>query len=106
MAQLFCNEYYFSRQIDHLKLETVHISFCSEWFVSFVYCNNALGFLSTEDEVCPGNNGMKDQVAALRWVRDNIAAFGGNPNSVTIFGESAGGASVHYHLLSPVSQGR
>ena len=63
------------------------------------------GFLSTEDAVCPGNNGMKDQVAALRWVRDNIALFGGNPNSVTIFGESAGGASTHLHMLSPASKG-
>jgi len=64
------------------------------------------GFLSTEDAVCPGNNGMKDQVAALRWVRDNIALFGGNPNSVTIFGESAGGASTHLHMLSPASKGK
>jgi len=64
-----------------------------------------LGFLSTEDAVCPGNNGMKDQVAALRWVRDNIALFSGNPNSVTIFGESAGGASTHLHMLSPASKG-
>ncbi|XP_069694783.1 uncharacterized protein [Periplaneta americana] len=64
-----------------------------------------LGFLSTGDAVCPGNNGLKDQVAALLWVRDNIASFGGNPGSVTIFGESAGGASVHYHLLSPASRG-
>jgi carboxylesterase type B len=48
---------------------------------------------------------MKDQVAALRWVRDNIAEFGGNPNSVTIFGESAGGASTHFHMLSPASKG-
>jgi carboxylesterase type B len=63
------------------------------------------GFLSTEDAVCPGNNGFKDQVAALRWVRDNIASFGGNPKSVTIFGESAGGASVHHHVLSPASRG-
>ena len=64
------------------------------------------GFLSTEDAECPGNNGMKDQVAALRWVRDNIAVFGGNPNSVTIFGESAGGASTHLHMLSPASKGK
>jgi juvenile-hormone esterase len=64
------------------------------------------GFLSTEDAVCPGNNGMKDQVAALRWVRDNVALFGGNPNSVTIFGESAGGASTHLHMLSPASKGK
>ncbi|XP_067005845.2 esterase E4 [Anabrus simplex] len=64
-----------------------------------------LGFLSTGDAVCPGNNGLKDQVAALRWVQENIAVFGGNPNSVTIFGESAGGASVHYHMMSPMSKG-
>jgi carboxylesterase type B len=63
------------------------------------------GFLSTEDATCPGNNGMKDQVAALRWVRDNIAEFGVNPNSVTIFGESAGGGSTHFHMLSPASRG-
>jgi juvenile-hormone esterase len=64
------------------------------------------GFLSTEDSVCPGNNGMKEQVAALRWVRDNIAVFGGNPNSVTIFGESAGGVSTHFHMLSPASKSK
>lgn len=64
-----------------------------------------LGFLSTGDGVAPGNNALKDQTLALRWVRDNIESFGGDPNSVTIFGESAGGASVHYHLLSPLSRG-
>ncbi|XP_069696462.1 carboxylic ester hydrolase-like isoform X2 [Periplaneta americana] len=73
--------------------------------VTINYRLGPLGFLSTGDEVCPGNNGFKDQVAALRWVRDNIAAFGGNPGSVTIFGESAGGASVHYLVLSEVSRG-
>lgn len=49
---------------------------------------------------------MKDQVAALQWVKENIKQFGGNPNLVTIFGQSAGGASVHLHMHSPSSQGR
>lgn len=65
-----------------------------------------VGFLSTEDEVVPGNMGLKDQTAALRWVQRNIASFGGNPASITITGQSAGGASVHYHYLSPLSHGK
>ncbi|XP_042894416.1 juvenile hormone esterase-like isoform X2 [Penaeus japonicus] len=64
-----------------------------------------MGFLSTEDEVIPGNFGLKDQTFALRWVQDNIHHFGGDAARVTIFGESAGGASVHFHLLSPKSKG-
>lgn len=64
-----------------------------------------LGFLSTEDLECPGNQGMKDQAQSIRWVHENIAAFGGDPNIVTIFGESAGGASVNYHMISPLSRG-
>ncbi|XP_018562033.1 venom carboxylesterase-6 [Anoplophora glabripennis] len=73
--------------------------------VSFNYRLGILGFLSTEDDVIPGNNGMKDQVLALKWVRDNIASFGGNPQSVTIVGLSAGGASVHLQYFSPLSKG-
>ncbi|XP_073983038.1 venom carboxylesterase-6-like isoform X2 [Rhodnius prolixus] len=73
--------------------------------VTLNYRLGALGFLSTEDSSLPGNNGMKDQSLALRWVKNNIASFGGNPNSITIAGLSAGGASVHYHILSPLSQG-
>lgn len=64
------------------------------------------GFLSTEDGVVPGNNGLKDQVLALEWIQKNIAAFGGNPEKVTIGGLSAGGASCHFHTLSPLSKGK
>jgi carboxylesterase type B len=58
-----------------------------------------------EDLVLPGNQGMKDQAQSIRWVHENIASFGGDPNRVTLFGESAGGVSVHYHMISPLSKG-
>ncbi|CAH1394617.1 unnamed protein product [Nezara viridula] len=73
--------------------------------VTFNYRLGPLGFLSTEDSVVPGNNALKDQVLALQWIQKNIAAFGGNPNSVTLAGQSAGGGSCHYHVLSPLSKG-
>ncbi|PNF29114.1 hypothetical protein B7P43_G12621 [Cryptotermes secundus] len=73
--------------------------------VTVNYRLGPIGFLSTGDAAAPGNFGLKDQVAALRWVHDNIEMFGGNPDSVTLFGESAGGSSVHYHMLSPLSRG-
>ncbi|XP_011700535.1 PREDICTED: esterase FE4-like isoform X1 [Wasmannia auropunctata] len=65
----------------------------------------SLGFLSTGDSMAPGNLGLKDQVVALRWVQRNIAAFGGDPDSVTISGDSAGGLSVLLHMVSPMSKG-
>ena len=73
--------------------------------VTLNYRLGPLGFLSTEDTVCPGNNGLKDQAQSIRWVHENIAAFGGDPNRVTVFGESAGGASTHYHMMSNLSKG-
>lgn len=73
--------------------------------VTLNYRLGPLGFLSVPAAGVPGNAGLKDQAAALRWVRDNIAVFGGDPDRVTIFGESAGGTSVQMHLLSPVSRG-
>ncbi|KAK7869853.1 hypothetical protein R5R35_006664 [Gryllus longicercus] len=72
--------------------------------VSFNYRVGVLGFLFLE-EASPGNVGLKDQVAALRWVQKNIAAFGGDPGNVTLFGPSAGAVSVHLHTLSPMSKG-
>jgi len=64
-----------------------------------------IGFLNTRDKNAPGNAGLKDQVMALKWVKDNIHYFGGCPNRVTIFGEDAGGSSVQFHMMSPMSDG-
>ncbi|XP_050691516.1 juvenile hormone esterase-like [Eriocheir sinensis] len=63
------------------------------------------GFLSTEDAEAPGNQGLKDQTLALQWVQDNIAAFGGDPTRVTIFGSSAGSTSVQFQMLAPSAAG-
>ena len=65
----------------------------------------SLPLLSTGDQHARGNWGYLDQAAALRWVQQNIAHFGGNPDRVTIFGESAGGTSVSSHVVSPMSKG-
>ncbi len=53
----------------------------------------------------PGNYGLKDQVAALKWVQRNIQNFGGDPTTVTIMGQSSGAASVQLHTVSPLSKG-
>ncbi|KAJ8937475.1 hypothetical protein NQ314_011864 [Rhamnusium bicolor] len=61
--------------------------------------------VNTEDLACPGNLGLKDQVLALKWVKSNIGYFGGDPAKVTIFGESAGSASVSYLLQIKETKG-
>lgn len=65
----------------------------------------SIGFLSTEDDIVPGNMGLKDQNMALKWVFENIEWFGGDFNKITLAGLSAGAASVHYHYLSRLSFG-
>uniref|UniRef100_A0A8C4X709 Carboxylic ester hydrolase n=1 Tax=Erpetoichthys calabaricus TaxID=27687 RepID=A0A8C4X709_ERPCA len=64
-----------------------------------------MGFFSTGDDHSPGNWGLLDQLASLQWIQENINNFGGDPNSVTIFGESAGGCSVSALIFSPLSRG-
>ncbi|KAJ8680687.1 hypothetical protein QAD02_016474 [Eretmocerus hayati] len=73
--------------------------------VTINYRLGVFGFLNLEHEVAPGNQGLKDQVMALQWIRDNITNFGGDPENVTIFGQSAGGASVHFLAISPLGKG-
>ncbi|XP_043525690.1 esterase FE4-like [Frieseomelitta varia] len=65
----------------------------------------AFGFLNLGHRVAPGNFAVKDIIAALEWVKENIANFGGDPDNVTIFGASAGGALVHSLLISPRARG-
>lgn len=79
--------------------------------VTTAYRVGKIGFLSHPElsaenpNGVSGNYGLLDQIAALRWVRDNIAAFGGDPDKVTIFGESAGGISVSMLCASPLAAG-
>lgn len=74
--------------------------------VTINYRLGLLGFLSFKDStVVPGNAGLKDQVMALKWIKKNIIHFQGDPNNITLFGQCAGAASVHLHILSRASQG-
>ena len=81
--------------------------------VTFDYRLGSLGFFATKELIEEaknngepvGNYGTMDQIAVLKWVKKNIAAFGGDPNNVTIFGESAGGRSVTWLMVSDAARG-
>ncbi|CAH1801579.1 unnamed protein product [Owenia fusiformis] len=75
--------------------------------VVVVTINYRLGFFGffTDENSLSGNYGLYDQLLALQWTKDNIGAFRGDPDLITIFGNSAGGSSVGLHLFSPLSQG-
>jgi para-nitrobenzyl esterase len=78
--------------------------------VTINYRLGMLGFLRLKDVTggktpATGNEGMMDQVAALKWVKDNIAAFGGDPDNITVFGESAGAISIAYLMAMPSARG-
>lgn len=62
--------------------------------------------MSTEDDVIPGNFGLKDQAAVLLWIHNYIAEFGGDPNRVTLSGESSSSLDVVLHMVSPLSKSK
>ena len=80
-------------------------------FVNFAYRLGVFGYYTADDlkaespNGTTGNYGLLDQIAALNWVRENIAAFGGDPNQITIAGESAGSSSVNALCVSPLTEG-
>ena len=85
------------RGVNFVRMGAVH--------VTLNYRLNAFGYLDFSEYGFDNNLGLRDQVAALEWVRDNIAAFGGDPRNVTVYGESSGGNAVTTLLATPAAAG-
>ncbi|KAL0100124.1 hypothetical protein PUN28_019520 [Cardiocondyla obscurior] len=86
------------KRFDYLLAKDVMI-------VSINYRLGALGFLNLRHKEVCGNQGLKDQVAALKWIKENIGVFGGDSDNITVFGVSAGSVSAHLLSISPLSKG-
>ncbi|KAL3882921.1 hypothetical protein ACJMK2_029223 [Sinanodonta woodiana] len=95
----------YARDITYMYSGDVISAFGEVVVVTINYRQGFFGFFSTGDEVASGNYGLWDQRLTFTWVQDNIADFGGDPNSVTLFGESAGAVSVSFHSLYPGNTG-
>ena len=87
-------EYFYSKDV---RVEEVIL-------VTVNYRLGVLGFLSLEDDIAPGNLGLRDQNLALQWIQQYISRFGGDPDRVTLFGLSAGAQSPNFHVMSPLSK--
>jgi len=74
--------------------------------VTPAYRLNILGFFALDRAIAPGNYGLLDQVAALKWVNDKISEFGGSQNDICIMGHGAARTSVSLHMVSPLSEGK
>lgn len=75
------------------------------YFFKEAYFNFFAGFLPAVDGSSRGNYGIMDQVAALHWIQENVAEFGGNPKNVTVFGHGHGAACVNLLMLTPLTKG-
>ncbi|XP_077484633.1 acetylcholinesterase-like [Amblyomma americanum] len=84
---------------------TVLAAFNDLVVVTIDFRNSVFGFMDAHDPGGPGNVGLWDQRLVLEWIRSNIAMFGGDANSVTLFGSSSGSMLIHAHVLSPLSAG-
>ncbi|NMG63364.1 carboxylesterase family protein [Azoarcus indigens] len=96
---------------DDARYDGAHLAAQDVVFVSFNHRVGILGFLTHPElaaespDGVSGNYALLDQIAALRWVRENIAAFGGDPERITLMGQSSGAFSVAFHLVMPRSRG-